>query len=124
MLHARVGALAWALGVGPLGWRPWGGGLGVGPLAWALGVGALGWGPWGGALGVEALGWGPWGGGLGTRLQPNGIHSGPLKHLGQRDFSRLRPSIRMRLMVIAAVQKSFSSMSCLRGESCGAQALI
>ena len=46
-------------------------------------MGALGWGPWGGGLGVGALGWGPWGGGLGTRIQPNDIHSGSLKHLGQ-----------------------------------------
>ena len=59
--------------------RPWGGG----PWGEGLGVGALGWGPWGGGLGVGALGWGPWGGGLGTRVQPNDIHSGPLKHLGQ-----------------------------------------
>ena len=69
---------------------------------------------------MGVLGWD-----LGTRVQPNDIHSGPLKTSRSMRFPRASTKhYDERMMVIVAVQTSFSSMSCLRGESCGVQALI
>ena len=90
-------------------------------------VGALGWGPWGGDHGVGASGWGPRGEGFGVgafglgawnkSTTYNRMVSTPLKAWVKEIPQRASAKHYNKL-------KSFSSMSCLRGEFCGAQSLI
>ena len=115
-----------------MGWGPWGGDHGVGTMGWGPwggdhGVGTMGWGPWGGDHGVGASGWGPRGEGFGVgafglgawnkSTTYNRMVSTPLKAWVKEIPQRASAKHYNKL-------KSFSSMSCLRGEFCGAQSLI